>query len=211
MRQPFDPADFEAWVPAQQALTRYRPVANGHAATDLVKRLSEGLIVARAENFIVKFGQPKRYGPETQVPPYLWLAIAGQSQVDELSLWSTGAAEADIFPDGTEHNPVPHKLFGVRFDPAEIARLTGTGQAELPLPLPARRRPPPVSGDALKAWYEAYILAYAEEERTADHAWACARGAFPNRTVTRSEIRELLPPSKPGPKAGRSFGRRRNP
>jgi hypothetical protein len=206
MRHVFDPAEFRAWIPAQQALTRYRPLANGHAASDLVKRLAEGLIAARAESFIVKFGQPKRYGPETLVPPYLWRAIADQSELEELSLWSTGAAEADIFPDGTRSDPVPHKLFGVRFDPAEIARLTGgTVLADPPL----RRRPPPVPAAALKAWYEAYILAYAEGERTADHAWLCAKGAFPDRAVTRAEVRELLPPSKPGPKAGRHLSRYR--
>lgn len=206
MRQHFDPAKFKAWIPAQQALRRYRPVANGHAASDLVKRLAEGLIAARAENFIVKFGQPKRYGPETVVPSYLWRAIADRPELDALSLWSTGAAEADIFPDGTGANPVPHKLFGVRFDPAAIARLTVTAPTAEPI---GKRRPPSVSGAALKVWYEAYTLAYADEERTADHAWTCARGAFPDRVVTRAEIRELLPPSKPGPKPRRLSPRRK--
>lgn len=120
----FDPADFAKWVPAQQALMRYRATANSHAAADLMTRLSEGLIAARAENFIVMFGHPKRYGPERLVPPYLWKAISGQTQPDSLSLWSTGTAEADIFPDGTRSDPVPHKLFGVRFDPAHVALLT---------------------------------------------------------------------------------------
>jgi hypothetical protein len=208
MGQEFSAADFDKWVPAQQALTQYLPLASDHAAADLVNRLAEGLMVARAENFIVVFGQPKLYGPERPVPAYLWKAIADRTELDDLSLWSTGAAEANIFPDGTLANPVPHKLFGVRFDPAEIARLTAT----LPFLSPAqpKRRPPPVTGAALKAWYEAYTLAYGEE-RTADHAWACAKGAFPGRAVPRAEVRDLLLPGKPGPKGGRAYLRRRMP
>jgi hypothetical protein len=208
MRHSFDPADFPAWIPAQQALARYRSVAGGHAAPDLLKRLAEGVIAARAENFIAVFGQPKRYGPERLVPAYLWKAISDQAELDSLSLWSTGTIEVDIFPDGTDTAPVPHKLFGVRFDPAEIARLI---PAPSPGQEPPKRRPPPVAGAALKAWYQAYILAYRAEERTADHAWACARGAFPGRAVSRADVRELLPPTKPGPKGRRDLSRRRYP
>lgn len=94
------------------------------------------------------------------------------------------------------------------FDPVEIAKLTAAAAAAEP-PIQFRRRPPPVGRAALTAWYEAYRLAYAEEERTADHAWSRAKGAFPDRAVTRAEIRELLPPSKPGPKVGRIALRRR--
>src|SRR3954467_15111008 len=89
----FDPADFVAWIPAQQVLARYRSVAAGHAASDLLKRLAQGLLAARAKTFIVICGQPKRFGPERLVPAYLWQAIASRDQLDSLSLWSTGTAE----------------------------------------------------------------------------------------------------------------------
>ena len=133
MGQQFQSKDFESWVPAQQALARYRAVAQTYAASDLIKRLAAGLLAARAENFIVTFAQPKKYGPEMLLPAYVWKAIADRAPSEDLSLWITGSAEADIFPDGTEANPVPHKLFGVRFHPAQVEKLTS--------PIPSGERP----------------------------------------------------------------------
>jgi len=60
---------------------------------------------------------------------------------------------------------------------------------------------PPVSESALKAWAEAFKIAYGDTPQDKlETAYKSAEGMFPGKFAARDRIRELLKGRKRGPK-----------
>lgn len=213
----FTEGDFEAWLPISHAVE----MAGGHLGTaiyqEIVSRLRNGLIQARAENAVVEFGARKTdLKPYAPVGTKVWDELAETRHLSALRLWRTNTVSVSLREGTYMHSPDTHyTYYGVRLDPAGVAKMLPQAAkapaiAAVPLPIqtaeeaqkePAASKGPPLSAKALAAWYEAYKLAYTDAERTLDHAWGHARSAFPEKSVTRAAVRALMPGGKPGPRS----------
>jgi len=72
--------------------------------------------------------------------------------------------------------------------------------ADIATELPNNESRSPVSDAALKAWYEAYKLAYSGNSDTEASAIKSASGCFPDKAVSRQKIRDLRGEQKRGRK-----------
>ena len=201
-----DRALWQTWITPAEALLRAKVVINSdYAAQQLIISLfSDGEIRAAAESLLVipDIEAETRVSFAEIAHPH-WRFISGGAT--GTPLWSTFSAEMSINRGNTRL-----KYYGIRIDPDGLAK-------KLPIPAQPPSPPPnaqgPASTDlpgttahialsqkALEVWYEAYKLAYPNSERRLDHAWERVKAAFPERSVTRARVRELMAGGKPGPK-----------
>ena len=194
--------EFLTWVPASDAVHDLRKTMFDAAALEIVRRAAAEFLVARIERGrVAKGALPVSLSPYQRIGDTTWKKLLHIGNINASNLWLTNSLDITLTIGGGEKTL---NLFGIRFDPVGLDEITPkrTSGADLPTP-PDETRWPAVSAAAVAAWYDAYKLAYKDNERTLEHAWACARGAFPKRTVTREVIRKLMPAGKPGPKGVR--------
>lgn len=210
----FTAEEFAKWIPIRQAVEMADGQMGNTIYREIINRLRNGLIDARAENAIGEVGSRKMpFRPHSKVGLKIWDHVAGFRHLSSSGFWRSNTVEANINEGPHLHSPaVTYTYYGVRLDPAGVAKMLGrdvqsTPVPQTPPPAPAPQplpeptiKGPPFAAKALTAWYEAYKLAYTPAERTLDHAWNHAKAAFPEKTVTRQAVRALMPGSKPGPR-----------
>jgi hypothetical protein len=210
--------EFSKWPLLSAVLAKVTPRLGHDAHQKVVMRLSKGLLVARAEDsFLAERSGTKIVLPErSMVTKAVWKRVKLTDYQTRDSLWETSTVIETI---GRRSNGggVRYEHFGVRVDPAGVAKMLPEVLPKVPrpparLPRPARsvnkplvvemnvrgdeppqKGPPPLSPMALKLWYEAYKAGYEESEWSLDHAWSRAQLAFPDKSVTRKSVQDLMP------------------
>lgn len=212
--------EFSKWLPLSAVLAKAIPKIGQDAQQKVMTRLCKGQLVARAEDsFLAERSDTKIVLPERSiVPTAVWKRVKLTDYQARDSLWETSTVIETIGRRRSNGAGVRYEHFGVRVDPVGVAKMLPELSRKVPrpparLPRPARRPihkqpaaemnlqanepaekgPPPLSSVALKLWYEAYSAAYQESERTLDHAWSRAQLAFPDKSVTRKSVEDLMP------------------
>ena len=150
----------------------------------------------------IYIGGQKR--PDNQVIPHnLWQNA--RTEWLHSDLWSTGqiSIEIPIASRAFSGDTQELKLFGVRFDPAGINQIIQDAGGAVPKPtVPAPVAPSEDADDSaqkkrvseadLKAWHELYSRLYPGNGYSIEHAVESAKGMFPDKSVARDRVRELV-------------------
>ena len=145
------------------------------------------------------------YDGEVEIPAHVWNDLQDD-------FWTTGIA---VFfrPSGNAvERSVTYRYYGVRFSTLDITKLF-PGPAPTPpgvttIAKSAASRAPvapdaklkPVAEAHLKAWAQVFLKAYGNTDFAEPFALKSAQGMFPDKSVGRDRVREVLGPRKRGPK-----------
>jgi len=200
--------EYWRWFTPAAALTAVDKKTGDFTASmaAILNRAGAGYIRAVAENIDRQEGRKTtKLAPFSRIDPAVFKAWHDNYGHGSLSLWTTGDCNISFGALTMSSPRIDLDYFGIRFDPIGVNKLVGI--TEVPARSGTEAETKESEGKtgnlapaALKAWYEAYKLAYGENERTLDHAWDRAKRAFPDKTVTRASVRTLMPGGKPGPK-----------
>jgi hypothetical protein len=201
--------DSEAWLTPEAAVGILEDAydSNQLARNTLLTRLRSGMVHAVALSTRVDNGALRQ---NLVIPRDHWDGVEWHNNV-----FVTGDLEYTTGSYGSRGH-MRWSRFGVFLNRAEVEEIVDpqrrTSQNEEPQvqepeeqveePQPAATSElKPVSQAALQAWYEAYKLAYGgTAQDTLPFALASAKGAFPDRRISRETIRKLAGGRKRGPK-----------
>lgn len=167
--------------------------SNSHIAKNtLLRRLRHGEIQAVA-------GTDKLY----EIPASDWEEI-GENDF----LWTSGDVSFEWFAgSGYSQTRRTTTHFAVKFDPVAVRKLLPPGTAQTTVAAVVDRSHPPkpkdqkpVSRAALGHWYDAYKMTYVDDSE--DRAIESAQRMFPDKVITRKNIRDL--------RGDRAMGRPKN-
>jgi len=206
------------WTPAQALEHAVKIVGRAAGSAALLDRIKGGRIRVGAATFSDQIGDepPELFDEPETIPANHWRDV---TSLYRSNFWH-GDFEFSLRTGGGYGKPMTVRCYGIRLDPDGV-------RASLPLPTPATPEPPavslakppdadeakdtpapqrgpPVSPAALRAWHEAYKLAYTgTPQDKLETAYLSAAGAFPGKSVSRDAIRALVGGRKPGPKGPR--------
>jgi hypothetical protein len=209
--------DFSKWLSLSAVLEKATPRIGHRAHQKIVMHLCKGLLVARAEDsFSAERPDTKTVLPErSMVSTAVWKRVNLTDYQTRDSIWETSTV-IETIGRRSHGGGVKYEHFGVRVDPVGVAKMLAEALPKVPppparSPQPARpvdkppvgyvnlqgderpqKGPPPLSPMALKLWYEAYKAGYKESERSLDHAWSRAQLAFPDKSVARKSVQDLM-------------------
>jgi hypothetical protein len=196
------PEDIADWLTPRQALAILDEVFREAdlSKAELLERLRGGMVQAISIHASID-GRVRAAGAITEISTDDWRKIWGSDTV-----WVTGTLSVEIKERGS-YGSSALRYFDVRFEPSGINAIVAP---LLPSKPPSKDeaidddvpRGPPVSPDALKAWFDVYQKVYGNTPAdTLDNALKSARGMFPGKFVARDRIRDLAGGRTPGRKA----------
>ncbi len=165
------PEDIADWLTPRQALAILDEVFREAdlSKAELLERLRGGMVQAISIHASID-GRVRAAGAITEISTDDWRKIWGSDTV-----WVTGTLSVEIVAPLLPSKP-PSKDEAIDDD------------------VP---RGPPVSPDALKAWFDVYQKVYGNTPAdTLDNALKSARGMFPGKFVARDRIRDLAGKSR---------------
>lgn len=196
------PEDIEAWYSPMEACAYAATCVGVKGASDALWQLLEGgMIEAVAGSSSMT---PHERGPITDnkpilIPKRMWKSMSATGT----DLW--GAAYARFWTGGTAY-----RFFGIKLNPDDVHKnlpeshplesgwIKKKPEPEAPAAAPAKvEEPEPeikksaVPAAYLAAWFEFYKKISGEMRE--DPAWDHARRCFPNNSITRQKICDLLP------------------
>jgi len=210
--------EHSTWLKPRDALSHISAVLGTENAQDaILGRLRSGVIVAYARQFTVsRQGYGDRQGANVAVPAEHWRPLTARNSTLK-TFWVSG--DFTVFL----HQPTQHfdqlstiRYTDVRLDPDGIADLAGgipiahsrraqellaAAAHQTDNPETEAQKGPRISAAALKAWFAAYMLVYQGTQDTEEMALKSARGAFPGKSVSRDQVRELRGAQKRGRKS----------
>lgn len=200
------PAEFDQWMVPKDASDTLDYMTGWDARSAIVARLQNGLLLAVARTVIFRNKRADFFPVETSD----WESVS--SQFPHSPFWLSGDLQTTIRDDYGNSEDI--SFFGVRFDPAGMQAildgapgrrsLASTASQIGPSQTDPEETGPPVSATDLRVWLEAYTEVYGgKPEDTVPFAWESAKGMFPNKSVSRQKVRDLLAGRKPGPKAAK--------
>lgn len=209
--------EFQRWLLLSTVLEKATPRMSHNAHREIVNRLCNGLLRARAEDSFTTNAGTKRTLPDRSlVSQNVWAAVSQIQYLTLDSLWETNTIIERVGGIKFEH-------YGARLEPAGVAKMLPEAFPVIPPPAPPSpstpwlsdklpvvnvnqqedapsQKGPPPSTKALAAWYEAYKLAYTGPADTEAKALESAKGCFPDKTVSREAVRKLRGEQKRGRK-----------
>jgi hypothetical protein len=197
---------YEKWLTPKQAISLLDPNDSGGSRwrSALLERLRGGRVESVAEG--VQFSGPRapaaprnQLGPTT-VANKIWESV----EWNDIVFFSGDLTHEENFG---AYDTLRTRFFNVRFKPDDIDAMVPKPIAPTPADsAPAAEEPetdkPPVSPTNLRAWFEVYKKVYGEATPE-PHAVESAKGMFHDKQVSRSAVRSLRGPQKPGPKGPR--------
>lgn len=176
--------EFATWWHPSDAIDQFLALGDDEAHRAVLAMLGDGLIAAVAERVVVN-GKVTRLQP---IDRGIW------SMMRDPAFWWTSRFRIRATEDTKE---LTYSVYGVRLDPQAILREAPPrpvvpSAVETPFPFePTGDDRTPVARAALDKWFDLYRLAY--PDGGIEHAWSSAKGMFPNKSVTRRQVRALMP------------------
>lgn len=188
--------EIASWYTPREAAAYAAEIVGDYGSRDAVwKRMVAGLIEAATSHSTVEDpGKPI----VTRVAPHIVPNTVWELYSDQLSdFWGAGDATFFAKRRSAYDKSSIVKYLGVKLNPAHVhATIPRPSTAATTEPTDAPdtdpiQKGPPISPIHLQAWFEFYkkIGGEMREEAATDHVHRC----FPNHSVTRKRIRDLLP------------------
>lgn len=204
------PGDFDGWVMPGAALRELASLIGGRwpAAREIEARLKVGQMVAIARSAHRFQGtQEKGVTALALLNIDIWQAVHGLDD-PRADFWVSGRLETTRSVDGGRSSAMKYTFLDVRFYPHSVAmipaikqvRATSKTPAEQPAPVQPPKRPAPVPGDKVTAWYQA--LAEADKALGLRALWAKAKAEV-GPGVVRKQIEPFVAGRQTGPKGPR--------
>ncbi|HVP83881.1 MAG TPA: hypothetical protein VMS78_04075 [Rhizomicrobium sp.] len=172
------------------------------ARQTILERLRHGIIAAYATHAGAQRGPHSETLKRAPIPVVkeLWGVLANNPYNDRDDVWRSGDFKHTATPSRLNEAPNTVIYFGVRFHPDWRKELLPKETTTPTADLPPETKGPTVSQAALKAWFEAYQIAFPDSADTEATAVTSAQGCFPGKSVSREAIRRLRGEKKRGRK-----------
>jgi hypothetical protein len=129
---------FRGWLPVVQAINLVASGTQDQSAAqyELLRRLSAGLTVARAEGAVASVqGKETNLGQYWRVPVEIWKDLSGVEYIRALPLWNANGVEVGISTgSGPYRNITAFKFFSIRLDPVAVKKAIPQRIDTLPRP-----------------------------------------------------------------------------
>lgn len=176
---------FADWLHPSDVIDHYISLGQDEAKAKTIAMLCDGLLQAAAGQFIV---DGKDCGL-TLIPREFWRAVS------KTDVWSTGRFQVPVQKDSGDRRIVSGYDVRIDRDIRKLPKPEPKGESGETPPAPEDHPSKPnratISHAAFCQWFELFALAY--PGGSIEQAWASAKGMFPDKRVTRDQVRALMP------------------